>query len=69
MESHLHWLPIAAWVVLTSITFAIVDMSSLGGWSTLLAALVIPPMLLFRLWNNEPSPTVAEIIRATEDRR
>jgi hypothetical protein len=30
---------------------------------------LIPPAVFLTLWNDGPPPTVAEVIRATEDRR
>jgi hypothetical protein len=30
---------------------------------------LVPPVVLIRLWNDGPPPTVAEILRATELKR
>jgi hypothetical protein len=35
----------------------------------LIVAAVIPPVVFLSLWNDGPPPTIAEVIRATEDRR
>jgi hypothetical protein len=47
---------------------------ALGAWSVvslmmLIVAAVIPPVVFLSLWNEGPPPTIAEVLRATEDRR
>jgi hypothetical protein len=43
--------------------------SSLVSWMALMVAAVIPPVVFLSLWNDGPPPTIAEVLRATEDRR
>jgi hypothetical protein len=43
--------------------------SSLVSWMVLVVAAVIPPVVFLCLWNDGPPPTIAEVIRATEERR
>jgi hypothetical protein len=66
---YVRWSVCGAWVSLVLLTFMFVDVSSPRSWLYLAMSIVIPPVLLLRLWSDGPAPTVAEIIRSTEDRR
>ena len=58
-----------AWVVLMALTFAMFGNPSPRSLIFLVAAVVIPPSVFLALWNDGPPLTVAELLRATEDRR
>lgn len=65
----MRWLLCALWVGLALLTFSFSEAPSPRMWLVLFAGAVIPPMILLRIWNEGPEPTVAEILRRTEDRR
>ena len=62
------WYLAASWISLVLLTFVAVGSSS--GSSMLLLAVVglVPPIILMVLW-KAPTPTIAEVLRGTEDRR
>ena len=43
--------------------------SSVVSWMALVVAAVIPPVVFLSLWNDGPPPTIAEVIRSTEERK
>ena len=66
---HLRWSLSALWVALTVLTFCVLDAAALRDVVYLAAVGVIPPVILISLWTDGPPLTVAEVLRATEDRR
>jgi hypothetical protein len=65
----IRWSLSALWASCALLVFMGLGVSSLGGWVTLVVAGAIPPMVFLVLWNEGPPPTIAEVLRATEDRR
>lgn len=59
----------AIWLSLTILTALFLDASSLRGWLLATMVGVIPIGVLFRLWNDGPPPTIAEVLHSTEGRR
>jgi len=49
--------------------FMTIGSSSVVSWMALAVAAVIPPAVFLTLWNDGPPPTIAEVLRATEDRK
>jgi hypothetical protein len=49
--------------------FMALGVSSFVSWMLLAVMAVIPPVVFLSLWNDGPPPTIAEVLRATEDRR
>jgi len=62
------WSLSALWSLCAMLIFTVLDASSLVSWMVFLVAAVIPPVVFLSLWNDGPPPTIAEVIRATEDR-
>ena len=58
----------SAWVVLMLVTFAAFGNASPRGLIFLIVAAVIPPSVFLALWNDGPPETVAELLRATDNR-
>ena len=63
------WSLSAIWVSSALLIFMALGVSSLVSWMVLLVSAGIPPVVFLSLWNDGPPPTIAEILRATEDRR
>jgi len=63
------WSLSALWSSCALLIFMVLGASSLVSWMALLVAAVIPPVVFLSLWNDGPPPTIAEVLRATEDRR
>jgi hypothetical protein len=63
------WSLSALWSLTAALIFTMLDASSLVSWMALVVAAVIPPVVFLSLWNDGPPPTIAEVIRATEDRK
>ena len=63
------WWISAAWVSLTLLVALAADASSLRSWMLVTVVGVIPPLVLLKLWNDGPSPTIAEVLHATELKR
>ena len=59
----------ALWASLALLIFMALGAFSLASWTVLVIAGLIPPMIFLALWNEGPPPTIAELLRATEDRR
>jgi hypothetical protein len=59
----------AMWVMVVLLTFATFATASPRSVIFLVAAMIIPPSVFLSLWNDGPPRTVAELLRATEDRR
>ena len=49
------------WVGLACATAARLDIGSPSGWTLFAAAAALPPLAMWRLW-NDPSPTLSESI-------
>ena len=62
------WISVV-WVSLTFLTFLVLDASSFRNWVIVTTIAVVPSVVLLRLWSDGPPPTVAEVLRAAEDRR
>jgi hypothetical protein len=60
------WWISAVWVSLTLLVALVADASSVRSWMLVTIVGVIPPLVLLKLWNNGPSPTIAEVLHATE---
>jgi hypothetical protein len=67
-SSYIPWWISAVWVALTLLIFLVVDVSSVRNWVLVTTIGVVPPFVLLRLW-SVPTPTVAEMMRATDVRR
>jgi len=63
------WSLSVLWAAGALLIFFAIGASSLVSLMMLMVAAVIPPVVFLSLWNDGPPPTIAEIIRATEDRR
>ena len=63
------WSLSALWLSSALLIFMVIGSSSLVSWMALVVAAVIPPVVFLSLWNDGPPPTIAEVLRATEDRR
>jgi hypothetical protein len=57
------------WSFLLRLIFLALGSSSVVSWMALMMSAIIPPVVLLCLWNDGPPPTIAEVLRATEDRR
>jgi hypothetical protein len=58
-----------AWVTIVLLAFAALGNVSPRSVIVLIAAAVIPPTVFLALWSDGPPTTVAELLRATEERR
>jgi hypothetical protein len=65
----IRWSLSALWLSCALLIFMAIGSSSLVSWMALAVAAVIPPVVFLSLWNDGPPPTIAEVLRATEDRR
>ena len=65
----LRWSLSALWSSCALTVFIALGTTSVVGWMVLGVVAVIPPIVFLALWNDGPPPTIAEVIRATEDRR
>ena len=63
------WSLSALWSSCALLIFMALGASSFVSWMALVVAAVIPPVVFLSLWNDGPPPTIAEVIRATEERR
>jgi hypothetical protein len=63
------WSVSGLWSSCALLIFMALGATSLMSWMALVVAAVIPPVVFLSLWNDGPPPTIAEVIRATEDRR
>lgn len=68
-SSYVPWWISAVWMSLTLLTALIVDASSARTWMLMTTVGIVPCVVLLRLWNDGPPPTVAEVLHATELRR
>ena len=59
----------AMWVMVVLLTFATLFTASPRSVIFLVSAMIIPPSVFLSLWNDGPPTTVAELLRATENRR
>jgi hypothetical protein len=65
----IRWSLCALWAALSLLVFMALDASSLRSWIALIVTGMVPPVVFIGLWNEGPPPTIAEVLRATEDRR
>jgi hypothetical protein len=63
------WSLSALWASSAMLIFMALGVSSFVSWMLLAVMAVIPPVVFLSLWNDGPPPTIAEVLRATEDRR
>jgi hypothetical protein len=63
------WSLSALWSLTALLVFIVLDGSSIMSWMALVVAAVIPPVVFLSLWNDGPPPTIAEVLRATEERK
>jgi hypothetical protein len=68
MASSSWWIS-AVWVSLTLLVALAAEGSSVRSWMLVMVVGVIPPAVLLRLWSDGPSPTIAEVLHATERKR
>jgi hypothetical protein len=61
------WSLSALWVSSALLIFMAISVFSFVSWMALMLAAVIPPVVFLSLWNDGPPPTIAEVLRATED--
>jgi hypothetical protein len=66
---HLRWSLCGLWFSVTLLTFMLIPASSVRSWLYMMAIAIVPPFVLLSLWNDGPTPTVAELLRSTEQRR
>jgi hypothetical protein len=59
----------ALWASLALLIFMALGASSPASWTVLVIAGLMPPMIFLAIWNDGPPPTIAEVLRATEDHR
>jgi hypothetical protein len=59
---HVKVASIVGWMLAIGILGSISGMTSLAGWTVLAAVLVIPPLVMMKLW-RVPSQTMSESIR------
>jgi len=65
----IRWSLCALWAALSLLVFMALDGSSLRSWIALIVTGMVPPAVFIGLWSEGPPPTIAEVLRATEDRR
>jgi len=58
----------ATWLLLTLMAAFYLDATSVRGWLLATTVGIVPVGVLLRLWNAQPSPTIAEVLYATERR-
>ena len=69
MASHrTRWYIAASWISLALLVFMVAGSWSSGSVVLLTVIGLLPPIVMLALW-KEPSLTVAEVIRATEEQR
>ena len=68
MASSSWWIS-AVWVSLSLLLALVADASSVRSWMLVTIVGVVPPLVLLKLWNDGPPPTIAEVLHATELKR
>lgn len=68
-SAYIPWWISAVWMSLTLLTALVADASSARTWMLMTTIGIVPCVVLLRLWNDGPPPTVAEVLHATELRR
>jgi hypothetical protein len=63
------WSLSALWALTALLIFIMLGASSVVSWMALVVAAVIPPVVFLSLWNDGPPPTIAEVLRSTEERK
>jgi len=56
------WAISACWIAAAVIAFVAIDASSSRSWLYLFTVAFVPPIVLFGLWHDEQSQTVAEVM-------
>jgi hypothetical protein len=56
------WVIAACWIVAALIGFFAIDASSARSWLYLLTVAFVPPAILFGLWHDDRSQSVADIM-------
>ena len=56
------WILSACWIAVTLAVFLAIDASSARSWLYLVAAAVVPPIALIRLWPQPPQQTADDVI-------
>jgi hypothetical protein len=62
------WISVV-WLSLVVLMALMLGAESVQGWLLTTMLGVIPIGVLLRLWNDGPSPTIAEVLHTTEGRR
>jgi len=65
----MRWSVSVLWSACALLVFMTIGVSSTASWLTLAVAGLMPPLMYLALWNEGPPPTIAEVLRATEERR
>ena len=68
MASSSWWIS-AAWVSLSLLLALVADVSSVRSWMIVTIVGVVPALVLLKVWNDGPPPTIAEVLHATELKR
>ena len=63
------WMIASVWIAMTLLVFMLIGVTVPGGWVLMVTVCVVPTVILLRLWNDGPPPTIAEVLRATETHR
>jgi len=63
------WSLSALWSSCALAVFVALGATSVASFMVVGVIAVIPPIVFLALWNDGPPPTIAEVIRATEERR
>ncbi|MBI4885902.1 MAG: hypothetical protein HY824_02310 [Acidobacteria bacterium] len=65
---HSRWYIAASWTSLALLAFFATGASSSSSVLVLAVIGLVPPIIMMMLWKS-PSPTIAEVLRATEEGR
>jgi hypothetical protein len=58
----IEWVLSACWIAVTLAVFLVIEASSTRSWLYLIAAAVVPPIALIRLWPQAPQQTADDVI-------
>ena len=64
----IEWVLSACWIAVILAVFLAIDASSTRSWLYLIAAAVVPPVALIRLWPHEPQQTIDDVIHGRGER-
>jgi len=62
LASRTRWLISLCWIAVALLTFFAADASSFRSWLYLTTIALVPPIVLFGLWHDAPSRTIAEVM-------